>query len=472
MVTTEAGEYALLSAEELDGLRQGQLPEGELRDDLTRRGFFESPGGLALSVRRLRERRSFLDSGPNLHIVVVTLRCDHKCLYCHASRGGLEAQELDMSAETAEQVVDTIMRSTSPSVTIEFQGGEPLVNFDRLAQITDLAIDRARQLGKQLDLSLVTSLSQMDQDKADFLMDRRVQICTSLDGPADLHDQLRPRRGGSGHQQAIDWIEQLNAEYRERGLDPNLYHVDALVTVARPSLDRPRDIIDEYIRLGLKTIHLRPLNPLGYAQDRSGRLGYEPQEFLEFYRQGLRYLIQKNLDGIEIAEKLASVFLKKIFEPLDPGYLDIRSPCGGAIGQLAYDIDGNVYTCDEGRMLARMGDPAFRVGHVASDGYIELMSSPAARVVCVASCLEGSPACLSCAYRPFCGTCPVLNYSQQGTPFGVIPATDRCQIHKGILDELFRLLDEGGPEVCQVLERWTLSRPRPELVHGPVAVGG
>jgi uncharacterized protein len=468
VVTTEAGDYALLGEAELHAMIEGHLPEGALRDDLAARGFLAGAAGLAHTVGRLKARRSFLGHGPNLHIVVVTLRCDHRCLYCHASRAPLERDDADMSEETAGRVVATAMRSTAPALTIEFQGGEPLANAARVRQITDLAIEQAAQRGKALDLSLVTSLSLMTDEMADFLFDRRVQICTSLDGPADLHDALRPRRDGSGHELAIRWIERLNASYRDRRLDPDLYHVDALTTVARPSLTRARDIVDEYIRLGLKTIHLRPLNPLGFAQARAGTLGYSPEEYLAFYREALAYLIRKNLDGLEIAEKMASVFLKKIFEEADPGYLDIRSPCGGAVGQLAYDHDGAVYTCDEGRMLARMGDPSFRVGHVASTDYSEMVASPAAKVVCLSSCLEGSPSCLACAYRPYCGTCPVLNYSQQGTPFGVIAATDRCRIHKGILDELFRLLDEGGAEVRQVLERWTLTRHRPEFVHGPV----
>lgn len=467
VVTTEAGEHAFFDEDELSLFLDAKLPEGPRREDLERRGFLSDPDGLAHVVSRLRSRRSFLEHGPNLHIVVVTLRCDHKCVYCHASRSGMDDSGVDMTADTAEGVVDLVMSSTSPAVTIEFQGGEPLANFDRIRHITDLAISEAEKRGKTLDLSLVTSLSLMDEEKADFLIDRRVQICTSLDGPADLHDELRPRRGGSSHERVVRWIDRLNEKYTKLGLDSDLYHVDALVTVTRDSLSRGIDIIDEYLRLGLKTIHLRPLNPLGLASKRSEKLGYSPEEFLDFYREGLRYIVEKNLEGVEIMEKLAAVFLKKILEEEDPGYLDIRSPCGGSIGQLAYDFDGGIYTCDEGRMVARMGDPVFQVGRVGDTSYRDIISSPASRVVCLASCLEGSPACLACAYRPYCGTCPVLNYSQHGTPFGVIPETDRCQIHKGILDEIFKMLARGAPEVRAALERWTLSRPRPEFVYGP-----
>jgi hypothetical protein len=30
--------------------------------------------------------------------------------------------------------------------------------------------------------------------------------------------------------------------------------------------------------------------------------------------------------------------------------LELRSPCGAGIGQLLYNYDGKVYTCDEGRI--------------------------------------------------------------------------------------------------------------------------
>ena len=41
----------------------------------------------------------------------------------------MKETENDMSIATAEKVVDMAMRSPSDSITIEFQGGEPLVNW-------------------------------------------------------------------------------------------------------------------------------------------------------------------------------------------------------------------------------------------------------------------------------------------------------------------------------------------------------
>jgi hypothetical protein len=60
-------------------------------------------------VARLRARKGFLSYGPNLHIVVVTLRCNETCVYCHASRANMDAVHTDMTKETAERTVDKIL---------------------------------------------------------------------------------------------------------------------------------------------------------------------------------------------------------------------------------------------------------------------------------------------------------------------------------------------------------------------------
>ena len=45
-------------------------------------------------------------------------------------------------------------------------------------------------------------------------------------------------------------------------------------------------------------------------------------------------------------------------------YMELRSPCGAGVGQLAYYADGDIFTCDEGRMLHEMGQSTFRLGNV------------------------------------------------------------------------------------------------------------
>ena len=54
-------------------------------------------------------------------MIVVTLRCNHKCKYCHAAVAPMTATQFDMDIETATKTVDTIFYTNSQSLTIEFQ---------------------------------------------------------------------------------------------------------------------------------------------------------------------------------------------------------------------------------------------------------------------------------------------------------------------------------------------------------------
>jgi radical SAM protein with 4Fe4S-binding SPASM domain len=140
--------------------------------------------------------------------------------------------------------------------------------------------------------------------------------------------------------------------------------------------------------------------------------------------------------------------------------MDLRSPCGAGIGQLAYNYDGRVYTCDEARMIGAMGDDIFCIGNVGRDHYADLIGHGGVRTLAVASCLDGLPECTDCAYAPYCGVCPVYSYATAGDIFPHAPSCARCKIQKGILDMLFARLARGGEEMTQLFLRWTVDRDR------------
>ncbi len=79
-------------------------------------------------------------------------------------------------------------------------------------------------------------------------------LSTSLDGPADLHNKNRPRPGANSHQLAVAGIRRAREV-----LGPD--RVGALMTTTEASLDRVDEIIEEYPRLGLDGVFLRPLSP-------------------------------------------------------------------------------------------------------------------------------------------------------------------------------------------------------------------
>ena len=118
--------------------------------------------------------------------------------------------------------------------------------------------------------------------------------------------------------------------------------------------------------------------------------------------------------------------------------MELRSPCGAGIGQVAITANGNVYTCDEGRMMAEAGDEAFCLGNVFDHDYDDWIHSSCCEAICSASLLDTLPGCCDCVYKPYCGVCPVVNYAIYGNIMHV--SSERCKIYKGIYSK-FSLRD-------------------------------
>jgi uncharacterized protein len=467
LVTNQAGQWLFLEPAEFEAFMAGRPAPGEpLYEKLKAANLVRADIDIDDLGRRLAERKRFLAYGPNLHICVVTLRCNETCVYCHASRADMDATHTDMTEETARKMVDLALQTTSPGVTIEFQGGEPFVNFPVMKYVVDYAQKKNATIGKSLDFTVVSNLALMDDEKLAWLLENRVQICTSVDGPAHIHNKQRLLPGGDAFAETKKWIERINAAYADAGLDTSLYHVEALLTTTREALNYPKEIVDTYVELGCKALFLRPVDPFGFAAKTRGKIEYERQAYLDFYREALAYMLELNKQGIQILERYAAIFLTKIVRGEDPNFLDIRNPAGPVIGQIAYNYDGRIFTSDEGRMLHEMGDSFFEIGHLDASTYKDLMAHETVGALLLASNLDGNPDCVSCVYNPFCGISPEYNYRHQGSLGGRMRESPWCQALKGIQDHLFTLLAESDEATRSILERWTTVRPRDHFLHG------
>jgi His-Xaa-Ser system radical SAM maturase HxsB len=470
LLTNVLGDWIFVSQDEFRAMAQGEVGEGSaLHDRLAGRNFIRAKVDLDEQARRFDRKKRFLDYGPNLHVMVVTLRCNESCVYCHAARADMDAVHTDMTKEIAEKSVELALQTTSPSLTIEFQGGEPLVNFEVVKHIIEHATVKNRAYGKQLEFTMVSNLAMMDETKLRFLMDHKVQICTSIDGPEQIHNKQRILAGGNSWRAATHWIKRINEEYVRLGLDPVLYHVEALLTTTRAVLDHPRQVVDAYVDLGCRAIFIRPLDPFGWAERTSKTTEYPRADYLNFYRQATDYILELNKQGVQVLERFGSIFLTKILGDEEPNFLDVRSPGGAGIGQIAYGYDGRIFTSDEGRMLAASGDPFFQIGDVRTSTYRQLMLHDTVRALTLASNLDAQPDCVNCTYNPYCGIVPEHSYRTQGSIFGRMRESSLCAVHKGIQDYLFGLLRANDPQTIEILKRWTTVRERTHFVQASSA---
>jgi His-Xaa-Ser system radical SAM maturase HxsB len=470
LLTNHWGDWLFVTRDELAQLGRGQLEPGSaLHQRLAAKSFLRDGVDQEQLAERLRHKKRFLNYGPNLHAFVVTLRCNETCVYCHASRADMDQVQTDMTPEIAEKAVDLALQSTSPGVTIEFQGGEPLVNFAVVKHTIQYAIAKNRAYGKQLEFTMVSNLSLMDDEKLAFLVDNKVQMCTSIDGPEPLHVKQRLLPAANSHAVTVKWIERINKAYIDLGLDPVLYHVEALLTTTREALRYPREIVDHYTSLGCRAIFLRPVDPFGFAEKTARVVEYDRAAYRDFYRTAVEHIIDKNKKGEQVLERYAAIFLTKILTADDPNFLDIRSPGGSAIGQLAYSYDGKIFTSDEGRMLAASGEGMFQIGDVFTSKYRDLMKHPTVRALVMASIRDVQPDCASCTYATYCGVQPEHNFRTMGSIFGRMRESTLCNVHKGIQDFLFEKLREDDAATVDILKRWTTVRERTHFIQASAA---
>jgi His-Xaa-Ser system radical SAM maturase HxsB len=471
LLNNDYGRWHMLDKADFTRFIEGGVKPGEaLYDELAGRGFIRDRMDFgALSDSFLGQTSFRFVPGPSLHMVVVTLRCNQKCRYCHSSVVDPSRTDTDMDLETATKTVDFIFATPNPSICIEFQGGEPLLNWPIVKYIVEYASAKAKSQKRRLLLALVNNFTLMTDDKLQFLIDRGVSICTSLDGPADLHDANRPFLGGGAAQpKVVSWLRRIMALANADDIRKP-YLPSALMTTTRLSLTRGREIVDLYRELGMDQIFLRPLSPIGYAKRVWGEIGYDYGDFLRFYETTLDYILELNRTGASrIMERNAVILLTKIVKGEDPGFMDLRSPAGAVLGCLAYNYDGRIFVSDEGRMVDHQGDPMFNVGKV-TDTWIDVLGHPTARACVAASNLETQPMCAQCAYKPWCGAEPVFHYEMQRTIAGQMPTSPWCGVHMGVFDVLMKRLRE--PAARAVFDDW-LSRDRCRWQeNGPTQAG-
>lgn len=464
LLTSDAGEWQLLSQPDFALLLRGELtPTHPAYDGLRERGFLRQDLDAEDLARKLRRKRRYLGAGPHLAVVITTLRCNQSCAYCHASRTDMHRTETDMSLATAKKVVDHVMRTPSPYLCFEYQGGEPTVNMDVIKFCVQHSREKNRHERKALDHSVVTNMTYMNEENARWLVDNNVLVCTSLDGPKEVHDSNRPWTGktAAAYDTVTGWMDWFNRAYIEKGLDPQLWHVDALMTTTRRSMEHGKAIVDLYVQRGIRNIHLRPLNPFGFATKTWRAIGYTMEEWLAFYEEMLDYIIELNHQGVQIMEGTAATFLKKILTPDDPNFVDIRSPVGSGTGQICYGYDGSIYPSDEGRMVHGMGDAIFKLGHVDDTSFEQATRHPTVRAIATASLLDALPQCESCWNAPYCGVRPLHNYMMSGDLFAQRPLTPKCTQHMAMVRMLFsRLANDTDGRIEAIFRRWTIDRPR------------
>ncbi|MCF7862343.1 radical SAM protein [Candidatus Woesearchaeota archaeon] len=370
-------------------------------------------------------------AGIAVHNITLTDRCNLKCAYCQASN----RRANDMTMETANQVINFITKNASKQINVEFQGGEPLMRFDLLTHI----VKNLRRKHNNVNFIIGTNLTLMNEDKLKFIVENDIQVSTSIDGPAEIHDKNRPFIDKQGSlKDTVFWMKKLNAAYRNR-------RVHSSPTFTKDTLSKYKIIVDYYLKEGIEPIQSRHLDRLGSADYVWKEAGYKAEDYINMMTNYLDYLLALNRDGVFVRDRMMVILLKNILsdERICPC---VSKECMAVTGLLTYDPKGDIYPCEYFRYTNQ-----YCLGNVSDTTYHDILKQKSIRDIIKNSSVFNKY-CNGCDVQEYCGVC-VFRRMQEGGSFYADPnKTAACKIVGPLIRLLLQKLD--NPTEGKILRNW------------------
>jgi uncharacterized protein len=136
--------------------------------------------------------------------VLTTLQCNFACDYCFQGDHGdynktADRMSLETSAQVAQWIESRIDELHPKKLTVTFFGGEPLVNLPVLYDLAERAHKLATERGIGLLIGIITNGLLLTEEVVDRLLPLGLNyVKVTLDGDREVHNKMRPLRGGQG----------------------------------------------------------------------------------------------------------------------------------------------------------------------------------------------------------------------------------------------------------------------------------
>ncbi len=180
--------------------------------------------------------------------------CNLACKYCFAEEGEYHGRRALMSFEVGKKALDFLVANSGSrkNLEVDFFGGEPLMNWQVVKDLVAYGRSLEEPHNKKFRFTLTTNGVLLNDDILEFANKEMSNIVLSIDGRKEVHDYMRPFRGGQGSYDMIVSKFQKVAESRNQ-MD---YYVRG--TFTHHNLDFAADVC-HLADLGFKQISVEPV---------------------------------------------------------------------------------------------------------------------------------------------------------------------------------------------------------------------
>jgi uncharacterized protein len=337
--------------------------------------------------------------------IYITDRCNLRCTYCYEAGRCHREQRGHMDRDTARRAADFLLAQAGPgkACTVQFFGGEPLLNFTLLKFIVRYCAEKGRELDKRVAFTIDTNGTLLHGEIVDFCSAEGISVAVSIDGPKRVHDRARIFPGGKGsYDVVVKHCGSLLGRMREK--------VGARATLTKENV-RFKDTVAHLLELGFERILIDcDGGSTGTWDDAEMEILKDEFEkatcyFLELLRQDRFFSFGNILSLLPLIHKRERK----------------RYHCGAGISYVAVAPDGTLYPCHR-----LVGISRFSMGNL-SQGVSRSLSEEI-----LANAVESKDSCTRCWARYLCGGgCLYRSFIATGNPFTPDPVW--CDLTRHVL---------------------------------------
>lgn len=273
--------------------------------------------------------------------------CNLTCSYCFASQGKYHGDRAVMSFETGKRALDFLIENsgTRRNLEVDFFGGEPLMNFDVVKQLTAYARSIEKEHNKNFRFTLTTNGMLIDDDVIDFCNREMSNVVLSLDGRKEIHDRYRVDYAGNGSWERI--VPKFQKLVKARG--DKGYYMRGTFTHANP--DFLADI-EKMLELGFTELSMEPV--VCAPGDPEGLTESDLEIVKDQYEKLAELMLERDKEGKPFTFYHYMIDLKG-----GPCIYKRISGCGSGTEYMAVTPWGDLYPCHQ-----FVGEEDFKLGDI------------------------------------------------------------------------------------------------------------
>ncbi len=203
---------------------------------------------------------NYIDSFKNRETVVKALclhiahDCNLACRYCFAEEGEYHGRRAIMSYEVGKKALDFLVANSGnrTNLEVDFFGGEPLMNWEVVKQLVAYGRSLEEEHHKKFRFTITTNGILLNDEILEFVNKEMGNMVLSIDGRKEVHDRMRPHRGGQGSYDEI--VPKFKKAAESRG--QMNYYVRG--TYTHYNTDFAKDVL-HLADLGFKQISVEPV---------------------------------------------------------------------------------------------------------------------------------------------------------------------------------------------------------------------